>query len=389
MFTPAAAVEWFFPVRTRFGVGTRFELANILKTKSCCKPLICTDVNLAKSPLVAELMQCLREANINPTLYGKIPPNPTDTSIMEGVEVFHSIEADSLVAFGGGSGLDGGKSIALVAGSGASLLELNWQLTNPVPGKFCPVITIPTTAGTGSEMDIAAMYTVTADGEKACVAHPECVVEAILDPELTLSLPSHLTAYTGMDALTHAIEALCVDMYHPMCDGISLEAIRIIYEFLPKAYYHGDDIEARSQMLTGSAMAAVAFQKGLGAVHGLSEPIGAVFDTQHGLANAVILPYVMMANRDIIGHKCELIASYLNLPGSESGFEKVMKLVIDMRTLLKIPNTLNDLGIPLDASKEIAEKAERNSTGFTNPKRLNKYEYESIFIQAHSGLLSL
>lgn len=189
------------------------------------------------------------------------------------------------------------------------------------------------------------MYTHTTEHVKYCVMHPDCQVTVIADPLLTVSLPPHLTAWTGMDALTHAIEAYSVDSFHPMCDGIALESMRMITESLPLAVTDGENLEARSQMLVASSMAAVAFQKGLGAVHGLSEPIGAVYDTQHGLTNAVLLPYVLRANRNAIEPKCELIARYLGLPGaSVDGYQAVLDWVDSMCERLEIPSSLKEIG---------------------------------------------
>jgi alcohol dehydrogenase class IV len=230
------------------------------------------------------------------------------------------------------------------------------------------------------------MYTDTTAKIKLCVAHADCTVTAIVDPLLTLSLPANLTAWTGMDALTHAIEAFSVDSFHPMCDGIALQSLLMIDKWLPIAYADGANVEARAQMLTASSMAAVAFQKGLGATHGLSEPIGAVFNTQHGLTNAIVLPHVLRANRPAIEAKCDLLARYLNLPpapagyGAGGGFGAVCFWVDTMSTELNIPASLADIGVNGDtAAAELSVKAFNNPTGFTNPIRFSAEEYEGIF----------
>jgi len=299
-----------------------------------------------------------------------------------------------VIALGGGSGLDAGKSIAMTAQTGLSLREVEWTLPPAAvaPGAIPPVITIPTTSGTGAEMDAASMYTDTVDYIKRCVTHPECKVEVLGDPLLTLSLPPNLTAWTGMDALTHAIEAYSVDTFHPMCDGIALEALRLIKEWLPVAFADGSNEEARTMMMAASSMAAVAFQKGLGSVHGLSEPLGAVYNTQHGLTNAVILPYAMPQNRPKIEQKCEILARLLDLPPAPSsfsatstGFDATLWWVQEMRTKLEIPNTLHEIGVDTSDATDIAQKAAANPTGFTNPVQLSAEDYEALFRAAVDG----
>ena len=254
------------------------------------------------------------------------------------------------------------------------------------------------TAGTGAEMDSASMVTDTTQKIKICVAHPLLKTHVVADPALTLTLPSNLTAWTGMDALTHALEALWVDSYHPQCDGIALEALRLVQEWLPTAVSEGKtNLEARSRMLAASAMAAVAFQKGLGATHGLSEPIGAVHNTQHGLTNAIVLPVVLRANRNAphVLAKMELVARYLALPtpptsyfapaASATGFEKVAYWVDSLSTQLNIPASLAAIGLTEASAVSLGAKAEANPTGWTNPIKFTAREYERIYRKSLAG----
>jgi len=338
----------------------------------------------------------MRSAGLQPQLFGDVNANPTDVNVAAGARAFREHSADAVVAVGGGSGLDAGKSIAMVARSGVDLHAFDWTREPPVlgPGAIPPVVAVPTTAGTGAEMDSPSMITDTQELVKVCVTHPACDITVLADPLLTVSLPPHLTAWTGMDALTHALEAYFVAEYHPMCDGIALEAMRLIDAWLPKAVADGTDVEARSNMMAASSMAAVAFQKGLGAVHGLSEPIGAVADTQHGLTNAIVLPHVLRANRPAVRDKCDLAARYLGLPppppaygapGDAPGFEAVCCWVDRLLTQLDVPGSLADIGLDPSAVRALGVKAEANATGHTNPIRFTAADYERICHDALRG----
>ncbi len=402
-----AHADWAFPVPVRFGAGRTAELGAVLAERGARRPLLVTDRGLAHTPLAAELMTLLRGAGHAPALFGDVPPNPTDASIARGAAAFAAHAADSVVALGGGSGLDAGKAIAMVARSGLSLAELDWERSPPAAvaaGAFPPVVCVPTTAGTGAEMDSASMYTDTAARVKRCVSHPQATaaLSVIADPSVTRSLPADLTAWTGLDALTHALEALSVDSYHPMADAIALEAVALVHEWLPRAVAAPRDADARAHMLCASSMAAVAFHKGLGAVHGLSEPIGAVYDTQHGLTNAIILPYVLRANRHAPGveQKMARVARALALPlpraaaagagadagdADAAGFEAVAAWVDDFSRALRVPRSLRDIGVDAASAERIARKARENSTGFTNPQPLSADDYEAIFRAAVDG----
>jgi alcohol dehydrogenase class IV len=353
--------------------------------------MIVTDRALAETPMLAGIVKMLEDGGMQPLLFGDVNPNPTDENVNDGAAAFRDHSADSVVAIGGGSGLDAGKAIAMVARSNVALGDFEWTSPDPVlpAGTIPPILVIPTTSGTGAEMDSASMITDTANRVKLCVKHDECELTAVLDPELTRTLPANLTAWTGMDALTHAVEALSVDAYHPMCDAIALESMRLIQHNLVAAYKDGDNMEARAQMLSASSMAAVAFQKGLGAAHGLSEPIGAVHDTHHGLTNAVLLPYVLHLNRPKIEQKCELVARYLNFdaqPGM-SGFDCVVKWVNELSDELDVPKSLADIGclVTEEDAQICAAKAFINPTGMTNPVVLTEQDYAALFRLAATG----
>jgi alcohol dehydrogenase class IV len=341
--------------------------------------------------MLKDIVTMLEKGGMQPLLFGDVNPNPTDLNIVEGAAAFRDHAADSVVAIGGGSGLDAGKAIAMIARSGVPLSEFEWTSPDPVlpSGSIPPVLVLPTTSGTGAEMDSASMYTDSSKHVKFCVSHADCKLTAVLDPELTRTLPANLTAWTGMDALTHALEALSVDSYHPMCDAIALESMRLIQLWLPVAYKDGNNMEARTQMLAASSMAAVAFQKGLGAAHGLSEPIGAVHDTHHGLTNAVLLPYVLHLNRPVIEAKCEHVARYLDLPrtSSGSGFDAVAAWVEKLSNELDVPKSLADIGIEATAANAdiCAAKAFVNPTGMTNPVELKQEDYAALFRLAAAG----
>ena len=393
MSQQTASSDWNFPVPVTYGCGRIAELPELLKAKNCRKPLVVCDKGGGDRHGITAL---LRAGGLDPVLFDRVEPNPTDVCVRDGAKLFHEHGADSVVAIGGGSGLDGGKSIAMVAGSGVPLAEFEWTRP-PVVLKgddaLPPVWLVPTTAGTGAEMDSASMVTDTSQKIKICVAHPSLRTHVVADPKLTLSLPSNLTAWTGMDALTHALEALWVDDYHPQCDGIALEALRLIQQWLPTAVEDGSNLEARSRMLAASSMAAVAFQKGLGATHGISEPIGAVHNTQHGLTNAIILPIVLRANRHApnVEAKMELVARYLALPpppasySTDGGFERVAYWVDSISDRLGIPKSLATIGLTDASTQALGLKAEANPTGWTNPIKFTADEYERIYQKALAG----
>ncbi len=267
-------------------------------------------------------LEVLRKAGLEAALYSNVKPNPTGRNVEEGVEAFVSGGHDLVVAIGGGSALDAAKAIAFMARQTIPMWDLedigdNWTRANTEG--LVPVIAIPTTAGTGSELGRSSVITHDSEKRKVIVFHPRMMPDiVVMDPELTTGLPAHITAATGMDALSHALEALSAPTFHPMAEGIALNALRLIHTWLPIATHDGANLEARGQMLIASGMGCVALQKGLGAIHALAHPLGALYDAHHGLLNAVLMPYVITFNTPAIAGKLALLARVLDLPRKDA-----------------------------------------------------------------------
>ncbi|MEM9061774.1 MAG: iron-containing alcohol dehydrogenase [Pseudomonadota bacterium] len=364
--------DWTFPVPIAYGPGRLREIGTICQRSCMRSPLIVTDRGSANLPFIAALSDYLAGAGLSFGIYDRVSPNPRDDEIADGRAQYRSDRHDGIIAIGGGSGMDGGKAICLTATNHIPLWDFEFERPAPdMAGRapFPPLITIPTTAGTGAETESTAMVTDTDQAMKFCVWHaelkPAC---ALLDPELTLGLPPHLTAWTGVDALVHAIEAYCVPGFHPLCDGMALEGMRLIARWLPEAHRDPENLEARGGMLTGSCLAGIAFLKGLGLVHAISHMVGAEYDTQHGLTNAVLLPAVLTHNAPDIARHVAPMAQAMDLPGTT--FEAFHARICTLLDDLAIPKTLADIGVPHDCAQRIAEKAIRDSAAGTNPRAL-------------------
>ena len=309
--------NWNYPTQVRVGAGRVRELAAECAGLGMQAPLVVTDPGLTALPMIREAQENCSEAGLRVGVFSGIKGNPTAGNIEAGLAVYREGGHDGVIAFGGGSALDAGKTIALMAGQRRPLFDFvdegdNWRAVDE--SGIAPVVAVATTAGTGSEVGRAAVITDESEQLKKIIFHPAMLPgRVILDPELTVGLPVHITAATGMDALTHNLEALCSPLYHPMAEGIALEGIRLVKAYLPRACESGGDIRARTQMLVASCMGATAFQRGLGATHALAHPLGAVYDKHHGLLNAILLPYVLLANRTAIGDVVERCARYLGL----------------------------------------------------------------------------
>lgn len=361
--------SWAYPTRILFGAGTIGRTAGACRDAGMNRPLVVTDPALAALAPVGQCLEILREGGLEPGLFTGVRPNPTEENVREGVEVLRAGQHDGVVAIGGGSALDVGKLVAFMAGQRRPIWDFEdlddyWKRAD-VAG-IRPVVAIPTTAGTGSEVGRAGVVTDLATHKKRVIFHPMMMPKtAILDPRLTVGLPPRLTAATGMDALAHCIEAYCAPSFHPMSEGIAVEGIRLVREALPAAYADGSDLAARAEMLAASAMGAVAFQKGLGAIHALSHPIGALYDTHHGLTNAVLMPYVLAANYEAVSDKIARLAAWLGLPRAEFG--AFLDWILDLRQQLAIPHTLHELGIPRDRFEELAQMAVEDPTASGNP----------------------
>jgi alcohol dehydrogenase class IV len=322
-------------------------------------------------------------------VFSQVKPNPTGSNVSEGKAIYLKHGCDGVIAFGGGSGLDAGKAIALLVGQNRDLFEFedkgdNWTKVNE--SAVAPCIAIPTTAGTGSEVGRASVIVDESDCVKKIIFHPSMLPELVIaDPELTFGLPPKLTAATGVDAFVHSLEAYCAPGFHPMADGIAVEGMRLIWQWLSVAYKDPQHLEARSQMLVASSMGATAFQKGLGGIHALAHPLGAVYDAHHGLLNAILMPYVLKANRSAIESRLDHLGRCLGF--AHTGFDYFLEELLRWRKSLDIPNTLADIGIDQKRSSEIAQMAHADPSAGGNPIQLSVQQYELILCDAIEGNL--
>lgn len=382
--------NWNYPTSIRFGAGRAKELPSLCQQLGMFRPLLVTDPGLARLPLVAGLLDCLSAAGLPAQVFSDMRPNPVGRDVYAGMHAYQQGKHDGVIAVGGGSALDVGKAIALMVGQERPLWDFedvgdNWLRVN-VAG-VAPTIAIPTTAGTGSEVGRASLIIDEEDHRKVIIFHPSMLPRLVLaDPELTTGLPPPLTAATGIDALVHNLEAYCSPYYHPLAQGVALEGMKLVHDWLPAAYADGHNIEARSHMLAASIMGATAFQKGLGGVHALAHPIGAVFDTHHGLANAILLPYVLVRNRPAIADRLTAAARYIGL--TDSSFDGFLAWILQLRSALGIPHSLGQIGIPLDKAGEIGRMAKADPSDGGNPLSLSVADYSAIYAAAVTGRLS-
>lgn len=381
--------NWNYPTSIRFGAGRAAELPALCRELGMRRPLLVTDPGLARLPMLARLRSLLNDAGLETALFSDMRPNPVGRDVDAGVAAFRDGRHDGVVAVGGGSALDVGKAIALMSGQKRPLWDFedvgdNWLRVDPAG--VAPTLAVPTTAGTGSEVGRASLIIDEAAHRKVIIFHPAMLPKLVLaDPELTVGLPPALTAATGVDALVHNLEAFCSPFYHPIAQGVALEGMRLAHDWLPAAHADGGNLEARAQMLSCSIMGATAFQKGLGGVHALAHPIGAVFDTHHGLANAVLLPYVLVRNRPAIAERLSAAARYLGL--ADAGFDGFLAWVLQLRAGLGIPHTLAEIGIGADAAADIGRMAKADPSDGGNPLPLSADDYRAIFLAAQQGRL--
>ncbi len=369
--------KWNYPTTVRFGAGRIAELPDALAAAGIVRPLFVTDPGLAKLTVVAKTLKILNDAKVPHGVFSDVRPNPVESNLAAGIAVFKEGKHDGVVAFGGGSALDLGKLIAFQAGQTRPVWDFedigDWW-TRADSDAIAPIIAVPTTAGTGSEVGRAGVITNEATHTKKVIFHPKLLPAIVIaDPELTMGMPPFITAGTGMDAFAHCLEAYCAPGYHPMADGIAVEGIRLVLENLPKACANGKDLTARANMMSAAAMGAAAFQKGLGAIHSLSHPVGALYDTHHGMTNAVFMPYVLAFNREAIDERIARLAAYCGIKGGFDGFAKV---VLKLRRELKVPHTLPGLikGLDMDKKRKtlLADMAVVDPTAGGNPVRLTK-----------------
>jgi alcohol dehydrogenase class IV len=381
--------NWNYPTLVRFGAGRIAELAEHCKTVGIKAPLLVTDPGLAKLPMIANAVSLCEKAGLKCAVFSEMQPNPVEENVTKGVAAFRAGKHDGVIAFGGGSALDVGKAIALMVGQNRSIFDFedreDWYTRVNVAG-MAPVIAVPTTAGTGSEVGRSSVITDVRDHTKKIIFHARMMPALVIDdPELTVGLPPHITAATGMDALSHCLEAYCAPFYHPMADGIAVEGMRLIREWLPVAVRDGKNIEARSHMLIASTMGATAFQKGLGAMHSLSHPCGANLNTHHGLTNAVVMPYVLAWNRPAIEAKMQRLAAYLGL--TEHSFEGVLDWILDLRRTIGIPNSLTDLGLTTKHATAFAPQAFADLSTGGNPLPMDTPKFERLYLNCIRGEL--
>lgn len=389
-FDPASVTaNWGFPTNIRVGPGRLIELAGICGELDLARPLLVTDPGVRDLPMIGEAMEALRAAGLGVELFAGIRGNPTGANVEAGVTAFRAGDHDSVVAFGGGSALDAGKAVALMAGQDRPIWDFedigdNWKRADAEA--IAPCVAIPTTAGTGSEAGRASVITNEDTHRKMIIFHPRMLPRAvILDPETTVGLPPHITAATGMDAFSHCFEAWCAPGFHPMADGIALRGLHLIADALPRACADGGDLEARTHMLAAASMGSTAFQKGLGAVHAISHPVGALYDTHHGLTNAVVLPYVMRFNQPAIAGRMGPVAQALGL--ADTSFGAVFDWVLRFRERLGIPQALAELGVDTGRAGEIGRLGAIDPPAASNPVPVTAAELAEVFTNAVEGRL--
>jgi hypothetical protein len=372
--------NWSYPTSIKFGAGRIKELADHCKAVGMKKPLLITDRGLAPMAITQNALDILEAAGLGRAIFADVDPNPNDVNLAAGVKAFKDGGHDGVVAFGGGSGLDLGKCVAFMAGQSRPVWDFedigDWWTRASVEG-IAPIIAVPTTAGTGSEVGRASVITNSASHVKKVIFHPKFLPSVtICDPELTVGMPKVITAGTGMDAFAHCLEAYSSPFYHPMSAGIALEGMRLVKEYLPRAYKDGTDIEARANMMSAAAMGAVAFQKGLGAIHSLSHPVGAIYNTHHGMTNAVVMPPVLRFNRPAIEDRIVRAAAYLGISG---GFDGFYDYVLKLREELGVPDKLAALGVGTDRIDEMSEMAIVDPTAGGNPVELTLDAAKKLF----------
>ena len=382
--------NWNYPTTMWVGQDRIKDLSIACRNLNINKPLLVTDKGLASSDIIQNSLSNLKQNSFEVILYSNVVGNPTGTNVNEGVGIYRKNNCDGVIAFGGGSGLDVGKAVAFMSGQDLSIWDFedvgdNWKKANS--NSIAPIIAVPTTAGTGSETGRASVILNEDTGIKKIIFHPKFLPSiVILDPLLTKSLPPDITAATGMDALAHNLEAYCAPGYHPMADGIALEGIRIINNWLLAAVEDGSNIEARMNMLTAASMGSTAFQKGLGAIHSLSHPVNALNNIHHGLSNAIFMPYVLTFNKDVIEKKIIKICEYLEFQNKT--FDEFLNWTLNLRKKLNIPHKLTDV---IEADKididRLSKMALDDPSTSGNPKKLSLEDMKIMYQHSITGEL--
>ena len=391
MDEPTDAIgNWSFPAPIRFGAGRISELPRACLELGIRRPLLVTDPGLAGLPMVSDAVASCTQAGLACAVFSEVRPNPVEANVHEGVRALRDGDQDGIIAFGGGSALDTGKAIGFMAAQSRPIWDFedreDWWTRAEEDG-LAPVVAVPTTSGTGSETGRASVITdARAEHTKRIIFHPRMMPgRVILDPELTVGLPAHLTAAVGMDALSHSLEAYSSPVFHPLAQGIALEAMRLVRDALPVAVKNPSDLAARSRMQVAAAMGSTAFQKGLGAMHALSHPCSSLLDTHHGLTNAVVMPYVLVFNRPAIETKMAALARYLDLP--DPSFSGVLDWILALREEIGIPHTLRDIGVDASFAGRMAPMAAVDPSAATNPVPLDTGALERLYLRAIDGVL--
>ena len=366
------STNWSYPTNTRFGPGRIQELGEACLALNIKNPLLVTDKGLASLDITDNAVNILKSSGFQGRVFSDVDPNPTELNLKAGIIDYQKGNHDGVIAFGGGSGIDLGKMIAFMAGQTRPIWDFedigDWW-TRADSNVISPIIAVPTTAGTGSEVGRASVITNSQTYEKKIIFHPKVLPSIVIcDPELTVGMPPFVTAGTGLDAFAHCVEAFSSPHYHPMSQGIAVEGMRLVIENLPKVYNNPNDIEARSHMMSAAMMGATAFQKGLGAIHALSHPIGAMYNTHHGTTNAVCMPAVLDMNASEISYRFDQVAGYI---GIENGFKGFCSFVREFNASLKIPMKLSGLGVANVDVEKLTEAALKDPSCGGNPVRLN------------------
>jgi 4-hydroxybutyrate dehydrogenase len=373
--------NWSYPTAIKFGAGRIAEISDACAQAGITKPLLITDRGLATMPVTTSTMDLLEAAGLGRAIYADVDPNPSDKNVDAGIAMYREGGFDGIIAFGGGSGLDLAKVIALMSGQTRPLWDFedvgDWW-TRADPNGIAPIVAVPTTAGTGSEVGRASIITNTETQEKKIIFHPKMLPAVVIcDPELTVGMPQFLTAGTGLDAFAHCVEAFSSPHYHPMSQGMALEGMRLVKDFLPRAYADGTDIEARAHMMSAAAMGATAFQKGLGAIHAISHPVGAMYHTHHGTTNAVCMPEVLKFNASDIRERFDVASSYLGIDG---GFEGFRAFVDEFNAHFAIPKTLTELGVVDPNIDQLVASALKDPSTGGNPVEMTAENTKELLL---------
>lgn len=372
--------NWSYPTQIKFGAGRIREISEACKQANIKKPLLITDKGLSNLPITSRTLQFMKEAGLGEAIFSNVDPNPNEKNLDAGIAAFTEGNHDGVIAFGGGSGLDLGKLVAFMVGQDRSVWDFedvsDWW-TRAKPDAIFPIVAVPTTAGTGSEVGRASVLTNSTTAEKKIIFHPQILPKVVIcDPELTVEMPKSITAGTGLDAFAHCVEAFSSPHYHPMSQGIAVEGMRLVIENLEKVYLDGSDVEARANMMSAALMGATAFQKGLGAIHALSHPIGAMHHTHHGTTNAVCMPAVLRLNELKIQQRFDSVSGYLGIKNGFSGFKT---FVDQFNASLNIPSKLGDLGVESPDIEKLVKGALSDPSCGGNPVELNETNVRALF----------